>query len=184
MPRATYRLQFNAHFRLPDALTLVPYLQELGISHVYASPLFKATPQSAHGYDVCDFNQLNPEIGMEADLKRLADELHARNLGLVLDLVPNHMGVSSPENGWWWDVLAKGEESEFARHFDIDWKSEENDLRGKVLVPILGAEFETVLNQGELQLLCEQGRPVLGYHEHRLPIAPETAAEMPTNAED
>jgi len=183
MPRATYRLQFNAHFRLPDALTLVPYLQELGISHVYASPLFKATPQSSHGYDVCDFNQLNPEIGREADLKRLADELHARKMGLILDLVPNHMGVSSPENGWWWDVLAKGERSEFARHFDIDWKSEENDLQGKVLVPILGADFETVLNQGELQLLCEQGRPVLGYHEHRLPIAPETAAEMPTNAE-
>ncbi|HUC85708.1 MAG TPA: malto-oligosyltrehalose synthase, partial [Candidatus Acidoferrales bacterium] len=177
IPRATYRLQFNEHFRLADALGLVPYLQELGISHVYASPLFKATPHSTHGYDVCDFNQLNPEVGTEADLKRLADELHARKMGLVLDIVPNHMGVASPENAWWWDVLAQGERSEFAKHFDIDWRP------GKVLAPILGAEFETVLRRGELQLLWENGQPRLGYHEHRLPIARETAAELPADAE-
>src|SRR5882724_6065361 len=85
IPRATYRLQFNEHFRLPDALALVPYFHELGISHIYASPLFKAVPHSVHGYDVCDFSQLNPELGTEADLKNLADALHDREMGLVLD---------------------------------------------------------------------------------------------------
>jgi (1->4)-alpha-D-glucan 1-alpha-D-glucosylmutase len=183
IPRATYRLQFNEHFRLPDALALVPYLAGLGISHVYASPLFKASPHSTHGYDVCDFNQLNPEVGTEADLKRLADELHTRKMGLILDIVPNHMGVASPENAWWWDVLAKGEKSEFAKHFDIDWKPAEKDLRGKILVPILGAELTDVLRRGELQLFRENGGHVLGYHEHRLPIAPETAAKLPTEAD-
>jgi len=107
IPRATCRLQFNEHFRLTDALALVPYLHELGISHVYASPLFKATPHSAHGYDVCDFNQLNPEIGTEADLEKLVHALHEKKMGLILDIVPNHMGIASPENLWWWDVLKK-----------------------------------------------------------------------------
>ncbi len=110
-PRATYRLQFNEHFRLPDALALVPYLQELGISHVYASPLFQARPHSTHGYDVCDYNRLNPEIGTETDLEKLAGELHRHDMGLVLDIVPNHMGIGGPENRWWWDVLARGQKA-------------------------------------------------------------------------
>src|SRR5580658_8201100 len=123
IPRATYRLQFNRFFRLADALRLVPYLHDLGISHVYASPLFKAAPHSVHGYDVCDFNQLNPEIGSESDLEKLVNALHENSMGLVLDIVPNHMGIASPENVWWWDVLKNGRTSRFAGHFDIDWES-------------------------------------------------------------
>ena len=179
IPRATYRLQFNGQFRLADALALVPYLDELGISHIYASPLLKASPHSAHGYDVCDFGRLNPEIGTEADLKKLAHALHRRKMGLVLDIVPNHMGVSSPENRWWWDVLTHGENSRFAKHFDIDWRSSDPNLCGKVLVPVLGDEYETLLSRGEFRLLREKGRFVLGYHEHRFPLAPQTVARVP-----
>lgn len=177
IPRATYRLQFNKHFRLADALTLVPYLNELGVSHIYSSPLFKATPGSLHGYDVCDFNQLNPEIGSEADLRRLADALHKRKMGLILDIVPNHMGIATPENRWWRDVLARGRKSRFAAHFDIDWEPADKELRGKILVPILGNDYETLLKRGEFKLLFEKGEFVLGYYEHRLPIAPGTAGK-------
>ena len=138
IPRATYRLQFNEHFRLADALALVPYLHELGVSHIYAAPLCKAAPHSAHGYDVCDYNQLNPELGTEADLERLVTELHANQMGLVVDIVPNHMGIGTPENIWWWDVLANGQKSIFANSFDIDWEPADEHLRGKILLPILG----------------------------------------------
>ena len=182
IPRATYRLQFNQDFRLADARALIPYLHALGISHIYASPLFKAAPHSRHGYDVCDFNQINPEIGRESDLERLAKALHKRNMGLILDIVPNHMGVASPENRWWWDVLTHGQQSRFAARFDINWKSPDRNLRGKVLVPILGAEYESILNQGEFQVLFEKGKFVLGYHEHRLPLARKTTAKLSANA--
>ncbi len=183
IPRATYRLQFNKDFRLADALALVPYLHDLGISHIYASPLFKAAPHSTHGYDVCDYNQINPEIGTEQDLETLANVLHARKMGLIVDIVPNHMGIASPENRWWWDVLMHGKDSRFAKHFDIDWKPANKDMRGRVLVPLLGAEYEVVLHQGEFQLLFEKQKFVLGYHEHRLPIAPKTTAKLPADAE-
>lgn len=182
IPRATYRLQFNEHFRLTDALALVPYLDGLGVSHIYASPLFKAAPHSTHGYDVCDYSQLNPELGTEADLERLAEALHARKMGLVVDIVPNHMGIASPENSWWWDVLAHGRKSRFAACFDIDWKPAEKELQGKVLVPILGNEYEAVLKQGELQVTFENQGFVLKYYEHKFPIAPKTAARLPKDA--
>lgn len=177
-PRATYRLQFHEHFRLADALALVPYLNALGISHLYASPLFKAAPHSTHGYDVCDFRQLNPELGTEADLARLVAALHARKMGLVLDIVPNHMGIGTRENVWWWDVLTHGQKSPFAEHFDIEWRSPDKSRNEKVLVPVLGDAYETLLNKGELQL-CREGRTLLlAYHEHRFPLAPETVANV------
>lgn len=183
IPRATYRLQFNEHFRLSDALTLVPYLHGLGISHIYASPLFKAVPHSAHGYDVCDTTQINPEIGTEADLEKLVNMLHQNKMGLVLDIVPNHMGIASPENSWWWDVLTNGPKSKFADYFDIDWESPENDLRGKVLIPVLGGPYQTLLNKGEFQLRLENGKFLLGYNEHRFPVAPKTVSKLPTDEE-
>src|SRR5215469_1941102 len=144
VPRATYRLQFNEHFRLADGLALVPYFYELGISHLYASPLFKATPHSAHGYDVCDFSRLNPEIGTENDLEKLIAALHEHNMGLVLDIVPNHMGIATPENGWWQDVLKNGAVSQFAKYFDIQWDTPDPKLRGKILVPVLGDRYEHI----------------------------------------
>jgi (1->4)-alpha-D-glucan 1-alpha-D-glucosylmutase len=174
IPRATYRLQFNRNFRLADAVALVPYLYTLGVSHIYASPLFKAAPGSSHGYDVCDYSLLNPEIGTEADLQALSEELHRRNMGLVLDIVPNHMGIASRENHWWWDVLSNGQQSKFARHFDIDWNPADCQLHGKVLVPVLGDDYQRVLERGELMVRFENGEFVLAYFEHRLPLAPAT----------
>ncbi|HXF09544.1 MAG TPA: alpha-amylase family glycosyl hydrolase, partial [Desulfuromonadaceae bacterium] len=178
VPRATYRFQFNEHFRLADALALVPYLSDLGISHVYASPLFQATAHSVHGYDVCDYSRLNPEIGTETDLEKLVGALHARGMGLVVDIVPNHMGVAEPiQNGWWWDVLKNGRDSRFADHFDINWEPTDGErspvgvqasacpsgtlkrelqrassLHGKVLLPVLGDTLERVMERGELKL--------------------------------
>jgi (1->4)-alpha-D-glucan 1-alpha-D-glucosylmutase len=170
-PRATYRLQFNENFRLADALALIPYLHELGVSHIYASPLFKAAAHSVHGYDVCNFGQLNPEVGTEEDLARLAAALRERNMGLVLDIVPNHMGIATPENAWWQDVLKNGRASRFAGHFDIQWDTTDAKLRGKILVPVLGDQYERVLERGELKIEMEQDAPVLRYFEHRFPIA-------------
>ena len=175
--RATYRLQFNEHFRLPDALALVPYLHDLGISHIYASPLFKAVPHSIHGYDVCDFSRLNPEIGTEADLEKLANVLHGKQMGLILDIVPNHMGIASPENRWWWDVLKNGRESKFANHFDIDWNPPDPKLRGKILIPILGGEYEGVLEKGELKVGKENDDFTLRYFESKFPLAPDSISE-------
>ena len=171
IPRAAYRLQFNEHFRLTDALALVPYFHELGISHIYASPLFKAAPHSSHGYDVCDFNQLNPEIGTETDLKKLAEGLHKKKMGIILDIVPNHMGVASPENLWWWDVLKNGRTSRFAHHFDIDWNSKDKDLRGKVLLPVLDQEYENVLEEKKLQVEQQNGDFALRYFDNQFPLA-------------
>jgi (1->4)-alpha-D-glucan 1-alpha-D-glucosylmutase len=176
IPRATYRLQFNEHFRLVDALALVPYLNELGVSHIYASPLLKAVPHSTHGYDVCEFNQLNPELGTEEDLDKLVTALRERGMGLVLDIVPNHMDITTPENRWWRDVLARGQASEFADYFDIDWQSPDPRLRGKILLPVLGDHYERVLQRGELQLSDSGGVLNLHYLQNEFPIAARAAA--------
>ncbi|MGO8678007.1 MAG: malto-oligosyltrehalose synthase [Limisphaerales bacterium] len=177
-PRATYRLQFNQHFRLADALALVPYLDELGLSHVYASPLLKAQPHSAHGYDVCDFSRLNPELGTEEDLEMLAGALRARGMGLVLDIVPNHTGIGGPENRWWWDVLAHGRESRFAPCFDIDWESPDPRLHGKVLVPELDAPYQRVLEKRRLQLRLDDHTLTLAHGDRRFPVAPESVSNL------
>ncbi|HEY1661508.1 MAG TPA: malto-oligosyltrehalose synthase [Verrucomicrobiae bacterium] len=172
IPRATYRLQFNEHFRLADALALVPYLAGLGISHLYASPLFKACPHSGHGYDVCDFSRLNPEIGTEAELEQLASKLHEHGMGLVLDIVPNHMGINSSENSWWWDVLKNGRASRYADYFDIDWEPSDLELRGKIFLPVLGDPYEKILARGDLKIEENKGEPVLAYFENKFPLAP------------
>ena len=183
IPRATYRLQFNEHFLLSDALALVPYFHELGISHIYASPLFKAAPHSNHGYDICDFKQLNPEIGTEADLNKLAEALHDKNMGIILDIVPNHMGITSPENLLWWDVLKNGRASQFAHHFDIDWNSKDEDLPGKVLLPVLGDEYENVLQEKKLQIEQQNGDFVLRYFGSQFPLAGKSIpANFPVEA--
>jgi len=173
-PRATYRLQMNERFRLADAMALVPYLRDLGVSHIYASPLFKARPHSTHGYDVCDFTQLNPEVGTEEDLAKLVGALRENGMGLVLDIVPNHMGIGAPENHWWWDVLTHGASSQFAGYFDIDWQSDDTRLRGKVPLPILEDRYGRVLEKGALQVQLDNGRLVLRYHDNELPLAPGT----------
>jgi (1->4)-alpha-D-glucan 1-alpha-D-glucosylmutase len=169
-PRATYRLQLHEKFNLKQARNLVPYLHDLGISHIYASPIFKARPHSTHGYDTCDFSQLNPELGTEKELGDLVGALRERGMGLVIDIAPNHMGIGVPENNWWWDVLAQGPGSPFAKYFDIDWNSPDPRLRGKVLAPILGDRYPAVLANRQLRVENGNGKYVLRYGESVFPI--------------
>ncbi len=164
VPVSTYRLQFNSNFRFADALEIVDYLHALGVTDLYASPLLKARIGSTHGYDVTDPTQLNPEIGTAEEFDRLCGALKEQGMGLLLDIVPNHMAASL-ENPWWFDVLEKGEKSRYAEFFDVDWTSK------KILLPILGRPYGEVLENEELQVRMVNGRPVLKYHEQRLPLA-------------
>jgi (1->4)-alpha-D-glucan 1-alpha-D-glucosylmutase len=164
IPVSTYRVQFNRDFRFVDALRIVDYLHDLGITDLYASPILKARPGSTHGYDVIDPTQINPEIGTPAEFDELVSALQAKGMGLVLDIVPNHMAASI-DNPWWFDVLEKGQDSPYAAFFDVNWESE------KVLLPILGKPYGEALDNEELVLKIENGRPVLQYYEQRLPIA-------------
>jgi (1->4)-alpha-D-glucan 1-alpha-D-glucosylmutase len=174
VPRATYRLQLHAGFGFAQAAALLPYIESLGISHLYVSPLLRARPGSLHGYDVVEHGALNPELGTRADFDRLVEQLHARGMGLLVDIVPNHMGVLGNDNAWWLDVLENGQASDYADHFDIDWAVPDPALRGKVLLPILGDQYGIVLERGELRLRFDatRGRLDIDYFEHRLPLDP------------
>jgi (1->4)-alpha-D-glucan 1-alpha-D-glucosylmutase len=171
--RATCRLQLHAGFPLSAARELVPYLSRLGISHIHCSPVLQARRGSPHGYDVVDPARLHPELGTEADLEALHAELASRGMGIVLDLVPNHMAASS-ENPAWDDVLAHGPASGFARWFDIDWRATDPELRRRVLLPILGARLSDLLQRGEIALETREGEPRVRYFEHDLPLDPST----------
>src|SRR5215813_3871472 len=138
IPSATYRLQFNAEFGFEQAAEIIDYLRELGVSDCYASPLFQACPGSRHGYDVCDFTRLSPALGTPEQFDRFSAKLRRSGMGLLLDIVPNHMGADLT-NPWWRDVLENGESSPFANWFDIDWGSP--GLEGKVLLPILECQY-------------------------------------------
>jgi (1->4)-alpha-D-glucan 1-alpha-D-glucosylmutase len=173
-PGALYRLQFHAGFRFEDARRLVPYLHALGVTHCYASPILKARAQSKHGYDIIDHNEVNPEIGTEEEFRALVRELRARQMGLVLDIVPNHMGVGYGGNPWWQDVLENGRASEYAEFFDIDWEPVKAELRNKLLIPILGDAYGEELEQGRIRLNQENGRFFLTYYDKVLPVDPQT----------
>lgn len=172
---ATYRLQFRQDFDLDAAAALVPYLERLGVSRVYASPLTRATSGSSHGYDVCAFDEIDPALGGGAAFGRFVEALRAHGMGLLLDFVPNHM-AASVENPWWRSVLELGEESPFAEFFDIDWAARSGATPGKVLVPVLGDSYEKVLEGGELRLVFEpqRGVPEVRFHEKRFPVNPDT----------
>jgi (1->4)-alpha-D-glucan 1-alpha-D-glucosylmutase len=176
IPRATYRIQLNSGFTFKDATAIVPYLAELGISHVYCSPYFRARAGSVHGYDVVDHNSFNPEIGDRADFERFVAELRAHDMGHVLDIVPNHVGIMGSDNARWMDVLENGQASIYADFFDIDWTPANPQLADKVLVPVLGETYGVVLESGELELRFEpeQGSFAVFYHEHRFPLDPRT----------
>lgn len=168
-PRATYRLQFGPEFGFAEARALAPYLAALGISHVYLAPIFTARPGSTHGYDVTDPTEINPELGGEAGFRTMAEAFRKEGLGLVLDIVPNHMGVG-PTNGYWLDVLANGEASRFAHWFDIDWRAGD----GKVVLPVLGEGYAAALAAGALELRPDgDGFSIWAHGAHRLPIRPE-----------
>jgi len=180
VPRATYRVQLHAGLRFADVRALVPYLHALGVSHLYTSPYLKAGAGSTHGYDVVDHNALNPEIGSEADFDALCDALREHGMAQIADVVPNHMGVLQAGNAWWNDVLEHGQASEHADTFDIDWACCAAGAPGRVLLPVLGAQYGEVLERGELALAFDAptGSLALHYFEHRFPIDPRDYARI------
>lgn len=177
-PVSTYRVQLHGGFGFDDARALVDYLDALGISHVYASPYLKAEAGSTHGYNLVDPTQLNPEIGGTEAFVAWTDALRARGMGHVVDFVPNHMGIRTGENAWWVDVLENGPCSRFADYFDIDWAPPKEGLRGRVLLPILGAPYGEVLERGELRMTRDGGAFFIDYFERRLPVSSPTLAPI------
>jgi (1->4)-alpha-D-glucan 1-alpha-D-glucosylmutase len=178
LPIATYRLQLSGAFTFDQASEIVPYLARLGISHVYSSPFLKARPGSTHGYDVVDYNQLNPELGDDAGFERFCAALDAHGMGLILDFVPNHMGVGKADNPWWLDVLEWGQASPYGRYFDIDWAPAKRALHDKLLVPVLGQSYGAALAAGEIALrfCAAEGTLDFWHYEHRLPLSPRDYA--------
>jgi (1->4)-alpha-D-glucan 1-alpha-D-glucosylmutase len=175
IPTATYRLQFNHVFTFSQATQIVSYLHDLGISDCYASPYLKASPQSMHGYDVIDHRTLNPEVGSDTDYEAFVAALRQHDMGQLLDIVPNHMGIGSGQNAWWHDVLENGPSSPYATYFDIDWYPPTPELSHKVLLPILGEQYGRALESQHLQLVYEAGAVSLVVYERtRLPIAPRS----------
>lgn len=174
-PRATVRLQLHRGFTFAQAASLAPYFASLGVSHVYCSPIMTARPGSLHGYDTIDAARINPELGGEDELRRLVRELRCHGLGLIVDIVPNHMAIGSG-NAWWMDVLARGRDSRYAKYFDINWTPSDPHLHGKVLLPILGRPYGEALAAGEITLRFNAaGTPVFRYFDHEFPLAVECA---------
>src|SRR5713226_8720052 len=180
IPIATYRVQLTANFDFDAAASIVPYLKALGITHLYASPFMKAREGSSHGYDIVDHTRINPELGGDAGFDRLSQALKQHDLGLILDFVPNHVGVHFADNPWWLDVLEWGPASAHAVSFDIDWDLLPYRARGGVLLPIIGSSYGQALEKGELELGydADEGSFSAWYFEHRLPIAPERYGEI------
>lgn len=166
VPIATYRIQFRNGMTFDRATALVPYLQRLGISHLYASPIFTATRDSTHGYDVTDANEIDPSIGGCAGFDRMVEALHRAGLGLILDIVPNHMAASL-ENAWWYDVIKHGADSDYARHFDIDWSR-------RLTLPFLGEDFAHELENGHIRVQADPktGQPALACYDSFYPLSP------------
>lgn len=174
-PRATYRLQFNDGFTFADACAIVPYLAGLGVSHVYASPILSSRSGSSHGYDGVDPTRVDEDIGGEPGLRAFVAQLRAHGMGLIADIVPNHMAVGGAENAWWLDVLENGALSPYAAFFDIDWDTPDEALKSKVLAPFLGEPYGAVLAAGDLALVFDEALEsfAIAYHHHRFPLRPE-----------
>lgn len=172
IPTATYRVQLRKEFTFAQTAALAAYLRDLGISHLYTSPFFRAAPGSSHGYDISDHNQLNPELGSRGDFDRMADAMRDAGLGVVVDFVPNHMGIADSGNAWWMDVLEHGQASPHAQYFDIDWRPLKRELENKVLLPILGDQYGRILESGDLKLQYKDGIFTLHYWETTLPVDP------------
>lgn len=181
---ATYRLQLSRQFNLAQAASVVDYLSELGVTDVYASPLLAAAQGSTHGYDVVDYTRLNPELGAEGALEALSAQLRARGMGLLVDWVPNHMGVAVGQNRYWDDVLEHGPSSLYAEHFDIDWQPVRADLLHRVLLPLLGDQYGRVLERGELSVVWADAAFKLAYWDKRLPLGPKSLLPLFELAKD
>jgi (1->4)-alpha-D-glucan 1-alpha-D-glucosylmutase len=183
--RATYRLQLHAGFGFAAAAAIAPYLGELGVSHVYLSPVLQAARGSTHGYDVVDPTAVNEELGGEAGHNALQRALGSAGLGHIVDIVPNHMAVSTPDNRWWWDVLENGPSSVYASYFDVDWgppPAGESHPGSVVLLPVLADHYGRELEAGKIRLEHSRGTFCLRYEDHRLPIAPRSADQLVSRA--
>jgi (1->4)-alpha-D-glucan 1-alpha-D-glucosylmutase len=178
IPVITYRLQFNNSFTFADAQALVDYFAELGINCIYSSPILMARPGSLHGYDVVDQTRINPELGTEAEFVTFARELGSRDMGLLMDVVPNHMCIASSANRWWQDVLENGPGSPYARYFDIDWQPPKENFANKVLLPTLGDQYGRVLENQEIKITYRGGAFFANYYETSLPLAPRSTVHI------
>ncbi|TFG87005.1 MAG: malto-oligosyltrehalose synthase, partial [Gemmatimonadales bacterium] len=179
IPVSTYRVQFRQDFGFAEAARLVPYLDRLGVTDVYTSPCFRANPQSQHGYDITNPGELSPSLGGELGWRELVRALARLDMGLVLDFVPNHMGVDEPQaNRWWWDVLENGRCSPYAHFFDIDWDPVKPELQGKLLLPVLGDQYGRVLERGELQLEYVDAGFHLRYYQRTFPVNPRSLPSL------
>jgi (1->4)-alpha-D-glucan 1-alpha-D-glucosylmutase len=174
VPDATYRVQLHGGFTFDHLAAVIPYLHEIGISDVYASPIFRAAPGSTHGYDVCDQNEVNPELGGEPGLEKVSALLRERGMGLLLDFVPNHMGIEGPFNWRWLDVLENGPLSRYASFFDIHWNPRQTLLQERVLVPMLGDFYGRVLEDGQLQIALDENAFWVCYGALRFPLSPDS----------
>jgi (1->4)-alpha-D-glucan 1-alpha-D-glucosylmutase len=177
-PRASYRVQLHKDFTFDDVRARLPYFDALGVSHLYFSPIFTAAPGSTHGYDVFDHGQINPELGGISALYALGEELLARDMGLIVDMVPNHVGLATSANPWWRDLLRYGEGSRYANFFDVNWSTQPHLPSGVVVYPILGQPFGAALEAGELRLILEDHDLALAYYEHHLPLAPASYPDV------
>ena len=173
-PLSTYRLQLHANFNFEAAAAIADYLRALGISHIYSSPYLQAAKGSMHGYDVVDHSRVNEELGGAAGHQNFCETLGRNELGQVLDIVPNHMAITGPENKWWWDVLENGPASSYASYFDVEWHPPEEKLRNKVLVPILGEHYGKVLGEKQIRVERRGGSFLIRYFDHELPAAPRS----------
>ncbi|MFO0789819.1 MAG: malto-oligosyltrehalose synthase [Pirellulales bacterium] len=172
IPLATYRLQLGSDLALDQVTALLPYLERLGISDVYLSPLFRARAESSHGYDVVDHGTIDPAIGDMQSFARMAGAAREMGMGVLLDVVPNHMGINDPANTWWNDVLENGEGSYFADFFDIEWHPHAAALQDKILLPFLGDPFGKVLESGGFKVVYRERRLQLEYGPRRFPLTP------------
>ncbi len=180
-PVSTYRVQLHSGFTFREAAAIVPYLAELSITHLYASPYLRAQTGSTHGYDVIDHGRLNPELGSEEDFQAMVTALRKHGMSHVLDIVPNHMGIGNNDNAWWNDVLQNGPASPYANFFDINWNPPHiSDMAGRVLIPCLGSAYGEVLEKGELKLIFENDSFYVTYYDRRFPISPRTYNQILT----
>src|SRR5262245_17182280 len=176
-PIATYRLQLHQGFTLHDAAAIVPYLHDLGVSHVYCSPYPRAKAGSTHGYDLCDYGQINPELGGETAYREFVARLQEHEMGHILDMVPNHMAAST-QNPWWYDVLENGPNSPYAHFFDIDWQPVKPELHDKLLLPILGKQYGEVLDERQLAIEYRSGAFLVRYFDSELPLSPTSVIPL------
>ena len=183
IPLATYRLQFNPSFGFQAAHKILTYLEELGVSDIYASPIFKARKGSTHGYDIVDPSQLNPELGTEEDFTELTSDLSQRDMGWLQDIVPNHMAYDS-ENPFLLDILEHGPHSEHSDFFDVEWEHPYEDFKGKLLTPLLGDFYGNCLERGEIALDYDEDGLTVNYYNLWIPLRIESYAQFLTHDSD